>query len=419
MKTLRDYFETQTQIHDRPVTGDLLAINMREECLLESEIIAHDDDSITLLADEQLLALLESYGAFEDKVIDVDGTDVDQYDYDTEEEVAEAAQQPINDYDQWSELVQKQGGTVHPQKNRTHMVAQNWSGDIIGEFDLRANTGYVAGSDIAEGLRDPKDNPCWKGYHPVGTKKKNGRTVPNCVPGRADEAVEEGSERCPQCGSTNCKCEPGKCSCKPVAGWTPKKQVEEQEMMRLRELAGMKEPYCDACDRVESQCICDEPVAECGDEPGMQDAGEYDYEGDMAKDDLFTIVRAARRLNGMLDDDENMPEWVQAKINKAADYVDTAADYIESNKQQEMEMDEAEYQGHDVPLNKPMQGDVKKFKVYVKNPATGNIKKVNFGDKTMRIKKSNPARRKSFRARHRCENPGPKTKARYWSCRKW
>ena len=80
---------------------------------------------------------------------------------------------------------------------------------------------------------------------------------------------------------------------------------------------------------------------------------------------------------------------------------------------------EAEYQGRDVPLGKPMQGDVKKFKVYVKDPKTGNVKKVNFGDKTMRIKKSNPARRKSFRARHNCDNPGPRTKARYWSCRKW
>jgi glycerol-3-phosphate cytidylyltransferase-like family protein len=79
---------------------------------------------------------------------------------------------------------------------------------------------------------------------------------------------------------------------------------------------------------------------------------------------------------------------------------------------------EAEYQGRDVPLNKPMQGDVKKFKVYVKNEK-GNVVKVNFGDPDMKIKKSNPARRKSFRARHNCDNPGPKTKARYWSCRKW
>lgn len=82
-------------------------------------------------------------------------------------------------------------------------------------------------------------------------------------------------------------------------------------------------------------------------------------------------------------------------------------------------LDEAEYQGRKVPLGKPMRGDVKKFKVFVKDPSTGNVKKVNFGDKKMRIKKSNPKRRKSFRARHNCANPGPRTKARYWSCRKW
>ena len=79
---------------------------------------------------------------------------------------------------------------------------------------------------------------------------------------------------------------------------------------------------------------------------------------------------------------------------------------------------EAEYQGRKVKLNKPMQGDTKKFKVYVKNPK-GNVVKVNFGSKDHRIKKSNKGARKSFRARHNCDNPGPKHKARYWSCRKW
>jgi hypothetical protein len=88
-------------------------------------------------------------------------------------------------------------------------------------------------------------------------------------------------------------------------------------------------------------------------------------------------------------------------------------------------MNEAEYKGRTVTLNKPMQGVTKKFQVYVKNEK-GNVIKVNFGfggtsakGKVMRIKKSNPERRKSFRARHNCDNPGPKTKARYWSCRAW
>ena len=90
----------------------------------------------------------------------------------------------------------------------------------------------------------------------------------------------------------------------------------------------------------------------------------------------------------------------------------------------ESQLEEAEYQGRKVKLGKPMQGDVKKFKVYVKNPK-GNVVKVNFGQGgdakggTMKIRKSNPKARKSFRARHNCDNPGPRHKARYWSCRKW
>ena len=147
--------------------------------------------------------------------------------------------------------------------------------------------------------------------------------------------------------------------------------------------------------------------------------GEYDREGDMAKDQLRTIDSAAEELYAILDANENLPEWVQKKITLAVDYIDTARDYMKSNKYAEdTQTDEAKYQGREVPLGKKMAGDVKKSKVYVRKP-NGNIVKVNFGDKKMRIKKSNPARRKSFRARHNCKNPGPRWKARYWSCRSW
>ena len=88
-------------------------------------------------------------------------------------------------------------------------------------------------------------------------------------------------------------------------------------------------------------------------------------------------------------------------------------------------INEAEYQGRKVQLGKIMQGDVKKSKVYVKNDK-GKVVKVNFGfggksakGKRMVIKKNNPARRKSFRARHNCDNPGPRWKPRYWACRTW
>lgn len=85
-------------------------------------------------------------------------------------------------------------------------------------------------------------------------------------------------------------------------------------------------------------------------------------------------------------------------------------------------MNEAEYQGKKVELNKPMKGDVKKSKVYVKDPKTGNVKKVEFGDPNMKIKKNIPAKRRSFRARHGCDTDPrakDKTTAKYWSCKAW
>ena len=100
-------------------------------------------------------------------------------------------------------------------------------------------------------------------------------------------------------------------------------------------------------------------------------------------------------------------------------------EFVQFMREYNQPLCEAEYHGRKVNLGKPMQGDVKKFKVYVKNPK-GKVVKVNFGfggssakGKRMTIKKNNPKRRKSFRARHNCDNPGPRTKARYWSCRAW
>ena len=119
--------------------------------------------------------------------------------------------------------------------------------------------------------------------------------------------------------------------------------------------------------------------------------------------------------------DENIEEY------DVENYEDLK-EFIHFLKNMKEDITEAEYQGREVKLNKPMRGDVKKFKVYVKNPK-GNVVKVNFGhggtsakkagEKTMRIKKDNPERKKAFRARHNCDNPGPRTGARYWSCKAW
>jgi len=119
------------------------------------------------------------------------------------------------------------------------------------------------------------------------------------------------------------------------------------------------------------------------------DAGKAS--GDMTKGDPDAALRLHKRISGV--------NTAQAKLDKMRK--------------------EATYQGKKVPLNKPMAGDVKKSKVYVDPDGDGVAKKVNFGDKNMKIKKNIPARRKSFRARHNCDNPGPKDKARYWSCKAW
>ena len=262
---------------------------------------------------------------------------------------------------------------------------------------LESNGVRFLDGQLSEGLRDPKDNPCWKGYKPVGTKKKNGRTVPNCVP---KESIGEESD--------------------------PESKAAHDSGYRDASQGKKKNPYNPGSPSAkEYDKGQDSYRRHFGEDHGPEDpdasynVGEYDREGDMAKDQLRTVNDAAKELYSIIAADENLPEWVQAKITKAMDYLDTARDYLKSNKYAEdAEVDEAKYRGKEVPLGKKLPGDVKKSKVYVRKP-NGNIVKVNFGDKKMRIKKSNPARRKSFRARHNCKNPGPRWKARYWSCRSW
>ena len=154
--------------------------------------------------------------------------------------------------------------------------------------------------------------------------------------------------------------------------------------------------------------------------------------GDDAKTSALTALGQveddiAQEIEGSFPEEESyepFPEADEFNIEDDEDFEEVLGPL--GFPEDETELFDAEYRGRKVPLNKPMRGDVKKFKVYVKDPKSGNVKKVNFGHggtsakrKTMRIRKSNPKARKSFRARHNCANPGPKTKARYWSCRKW
>jgi len=155
---------------------------------------------------------------------------------------------------------------------------------------------------------------------------------------------------------------------------------------------------------------------------------EHPEMSDDAKTAVYTSLEEIEQAIQMIHDDyEPFPEEDEMTFEDDDAFYEAFGEL--GFPEDENELFDAEYRGRKVPLNKPMRGDVKKFKVYVKDPKSGNVKKVNFGhggssarkagQKTMKIRKSNPKARKSFRARHNCANPGPKTKARYWSCRKW
>ena len=145
-------------------------------------------------------------------------------------------------------------------------------------------------------------------------------------------------------------------------------------------------------------------------------ASHPDHEVSMAKNELSTAMRAIEELMDALPEDEtDLPAWWQNKLSRACNMIDGLSDYFKSEKEVTAS---SKYEGK--KLNKPFRtpGGPKKFSVYVKNEK-GNVIKVNFGDPNMEIKRDDPNRRKNFRARHRCDNPGPKTKARYWACRTW
>lgn len=283
---------------------------------------------------------------------------------------------PNSGIDQQGNKIEEQGveegktgpglwANINAKRERGAKMRKKGAPGAPTEKALKAAQAGSKNESVSEG-----SDPCWDNYKQVGMKKKGGRKVPNCVP---KEGVAEGSN------------------------------------------------------------------------------GEYDDESGMAETNLHTIARAAKGLLDTIDDNENLPEWVQEKIAKVEGMMVTAWDYLKSQEEQGIDprqgvagsqleetyhdddeffeaygvmeynegmINEAEYQGRKVTLNKPMQGDSKKFKVFVKNEK-GNVVKVNFGQKGARIKKNNPGRRKNFRARHNCDNPGPKTGARYWSCRKW
>ena len=286
MKTLRDYItETEAWI-DEPATGDDFAINLREECLIETYIVDTVEDGVVLQADEQMMSLLEQYGLIGERIgrYGAVGNNAGMgYSIGEQDMSAQDHQEEIE-----NDLVGEHGGGIGPR--------QHWQ-DLM------------------------KEEP-----------------------------------------------------------------VEEDFMGRMLELAGV--------------------------EATVKETAPIEPETDAAHNNPLAAKAA-----------DLAPVGADSSAGRTATIDEDGVDPVNAAGEDAEELRgnmtaEAKYQGREVKLGKPMAGDVKKSKVYVRGPK-GNVVKVNFGDPNMRIKKSNPARRKSFRARHNCDNPGPRWKARYWSCRAW
>lgn len=294
MKTLRDYItETEAWINE-PATGDDFAINLREECLIETYIVDTTEDGVVLQADEQVMALLEQYGLIGERI-----------------------------------------GRYGAVGNNAGM------GYSIGEQDMSAqdHQDQIENDRVGEDAEPPLDE------HGGGIGPRQ----------HWQDLMKE---------------EP----------------VEEDFMGRMLELAGV-----------------DVAVKEIAPQQPNANAAHADPLAAKAADLAPVGADSSAGRTTTVDEDGVDP------VNAAGE----DAEELQGNMTAE-----AKYRGREVKLGKPMAGDVKKSKVYVRGPK-GNVVKVNFGDPNMRIKKSNPARRKSFRARHNCDNPGPRWKARYWSCRAW
>lgn len=142
----------------------------------------------------------------------------------------------------------------------------------------------------------------------------------------------------------------------------------------------------------------------------------------VGSDAYFELFREARRLYraGVLKVDDNSAEMLEhTDIGEVVTLKDGTQIPLDCPMVEETdEIDEAEYQGKSVELNKPKRGGTKKYYVYVKNPSTGKIKKINFGDAGgLTAKINDPEAKRSFVARHKCKQKNDKTKAGYWACR--
>jgi hypothetical protein len=395
MKQFRDYLKEAEAWTSGPVEGDQFAINIREECLLETSIHQVVRDGVILEADERFMELLAQY--------DMLGETIRRY--------GPAASNRGQGFTVQEDLDNPMAQAV---LRRIMIQHPDWIGQYGAEFLMQVIDDATEGDDWEE-IGSSDVSAYVKMIHDQLQDRGGSREEMSDRP-----AFSEDFDRIMElAGTKRAVDETAPIQPNPNAARTDPLAAKAAD---LAAVGTEKDPTTATTmdEGVMSEIDIDlQSLANRGDEEDLIAA----LEGDLGPGTAIVLKNmmeelkdelASNGMNDVINDDDKMIEMLWDKI------VDEYGG---------RDMNEAEYQGRKVPLGKPMRGDVAKFKVYVRDPKTGNIKKVNFGhggksakragQKTMRIKKSDPARRRSFRARHRCDNPGPRTKARYWSCRMW
>ena len=420
--SLKKYITESERATAFPVTGDVLEVVIREdfddEIAIDFPVVEHTDDSIVFESDEYAYDILEGcnfVGDSTDGKIDPPSEDLDE--------------------------------------GMGQKCCCKYCGDeLYGE--PKTNCSYdINNPDQDNWIMVDIDKD---GAADIAISNEGYRSITN--EGTLMERIKDGKIYCPEacCGTKVMDCTCGAkcphCNCKQIQKLAGEiKMFEDQATLykrmgvpssaeyytrKLTEAVEQTQRLIEGVEEVEAMItrrIMNHPefsdmVREYGIEQitqAISDTAEFhgDDDDEIGSSDISAMVNDTIKSLKRVIEGEDYHYSTGERVKKKDE---DGPDEEQRDRTRAEKMDEAEYQGRTVKLNKPMQGDVKKFKVYVKDPKTGNVKKVNFGHggssvkgKAMKIRKNNPKARKSFRARHNCDNPGPKTKARYWSCRKW
>jgi hypothetical protein len=359
MKSFRDYLSEAELTEGNPAVGDVFELEIaRDETLIETYIVDVFEDGIVLEADDTMMRILTHAG------------------YLTEDSNMPTAQDSIS--------------PIHSNVNK----------DKSADDDLENK--YMAKDTGATAPKKPTRNPA----------DTSPLTEPKAKKDPKDYMVHEAPEGWGQDTMTMkdgsvMKYDPNSNSYSQASGPTRADTKTSVSAINSQRAKATNSSKGDSTydQEYSSTSVFRDPKTGAGDYLKTQLKGddyEQDYQTDVSKPWMdYTLDKARHDSDTMMQEPgsyKSMPQAPMAQFRAPTN--------------------EAKYRGRTVPLGKKMPGDVKKSKVYVRKP-NGNIVKVEFGDPNMRIKKSNPKRRKSFRARHNCANPGPRWKARYWSCRSW